>query len=131
MPGFQYTPGGIRPIGDSTGIDVSAQHGAAVVLTASSSDEDWSKQEAADVARVEPAPAPKAKAPAKTAAAAHVPGVTPRTVLKAARARTKEIRAELRRMKALQKELGQLERMLAAAAKPSASLTRIDARRAG
>ena len=61
------------------------------------------------------------------------PATSPRSVIRGARERVKEIRAELRRMKALQGELAELERLLAAAkAKPPRAIVRaIDARRTG
>lgn len=49
--------------------------------------------------------------------------MSPRAVVKAARVRVKELRSELKRMKALQAELAELERLLKAAkTKPSASV---------
>lgn len=44
-----------------------------------------------------------------------IPADSPRAVVKAAKARIKELRAELRRMQALQKELAELERLVKAA----------------
>ena len=48
--------------------------------------------------------------------------VSPRGVVKAAKARVRAIRAELRNMKALQKELAELERLIQAAKKPLAAV---------
>ncbi len=51
------------------------------------------------------------------------PATSPRSVIKAARLRVKEIKSELKRMRALQSELGELERLLRAAKqKPTASV---------
>ena len=58
--------------------------------------------------------------------------VNPRAILKAARQRVKEIRAELKNKSALERELAQLTRMLKASHKSSAStVTPINSRRAG
>lgn len=60
-------------------------------------------------------PAPVASAPPSAA-----PITSPRSVLKAARARVKQIRAELKNKRALERELAELERLIKAAReKPS------------
>ena len=65
---------------------------------------------------VPPTPGQSPAPVASFASVAQPPSINgPRAVLKAACARVKEIRAELRRMKALQKELAELERLLKAA----------------
>jgi hypothetical protein len=50
-------------------------------------------------------------------------------VVRAAKARAKDIRSELRHMKALEKELAELERLIAAAQKPVAAVRPIDSAR--
>lgn len=57
----------------------------------------------------------------------HGEPLSPKNVVKAAKARVTQIRAELRAMKALQKELNELERLIAAAKqKPVAIVRNID-----
>lgn len=58
------------------------------------------------------------------AARASVP-LRPGDVLRAAKARVKEIRVELRHHARLERELVELERLIAAATKPPASVTRL------
>lgn len=66
-----------------------------------------------------PQPATSRVAPTATVSRTVAPQKTqpagPRQVIAAARARVKEIRAELKRMNALKRELGELERLLKAA----------------
>jgi hypothetical protein len=57
---------------------------------------------------------------------ASIPITSPGGVLKAAKARAQQIRAELRNMKRLEKELAELERLIAAAKKPVAIVRNID-----
>src|SRR3954467_2811601 len=122
--GFQFTPMGLRPIGDSSGIDTTVQHGGVIPPRAVEADES-------EVAHVAQCATPAVRGKPGVHERLTVAAINPRAVIKAARSRVKEIRAELRRMRGLQKELGQLERMLAAASKPLASLTPITSRRAG
>ena len=77
--------------------------------------------EAPTAPRVEPE---EVIAPSRAASAA--PITSPGAVLKAAKARVAQIRAELRNMKRLQKELGELERLITAAKKPVAIVRNID-----
>ena len=57
---------------------------------------------------------------------AAAPITSPGAVIKAAKARVTQIRAELRNMKRLQKELTELERLITAAKKPVAAVRNID-----
>jgi hypothetical protein len=135
MAGFQFSPiAGVIPLTPEA-FDANAMHGAAVALPpVEPYDPEAIPEESGS--RVAPPPraavakaAPAVVLPAPASARASAPAISPRTVLKAARARVKEIKAELKRMRGLQTELGQLERMLAATKKPLASLTPINSRR--
>lgn len=142
MAGFQFSPNGVIPIQPEGSFDATAMHGAGVTLAGEAApydpeaipDEPPAPRVAfAQQSLALPGLRPGAPRVAPTAAVttAAAPAITPRTVIKAARARLKEIKAELKRHEALKKEHAQLERMLAAAGKPSASLTQINSRRAG
>lgn len=125
--GFQFMPGGtVAPLPDPSLFDATAINGASAAPVAQTpyDPEAIPEERPALVART--APASLAQKPTVTAST-----VNPRTVIKAAKARLREIKTELRHHKALEKERAQLERMLAAAAKPLASLTPINSRRAG
>lgn len=65
---------------------------------------EWIEQEGAD----EAAPAPR-KAASKKAQ------IAPKNILSLAKARLREIKSELRKLQALEKERGELERLIAAA----------------
>lgn len=121
---FHYTHAGVQPLLASVAVgDAAAVHG----LVAPVYDPEA-------IADVPPAPRGIAQSHARREPSSAIPsattGVTPRTVIKAAKARLREIKTELRHHKALEKERAQLERMLAAANKPLASLTPINSRRA-
>lgn len=126
---FQFSPvNGVIPIVD---VDPTAMHGATPAAAVVPYDPEAIPDEPAPRVTAATRAAP-ASTVAKSAVVSAAPiEITPRMVIKAARARLKEIKAELRRHEALKKERAQLERMLVAAGKPSASLTSITSRRAG
>lgn len=105
--GFQFSPFGILPLGTSVAPD-SDQHAPAAIRSLA----------------VVPTPPPLVS-PARpgqperigalAAATQPVVASSPRAVVKAAGARVKQIKVELRRMAALKKELDELERLLRAA----------------
>jgi hypothetical protein len=101
--GYQWTPMGIVPLGqplpDVAPDTVSPAGAGFEVKVVTTSD----------------TPTKTAKKPASHAG--H--GITPKTVVRAAKARVKEIKAELRRMRTLEKELAQLEALVEAASKPT------------
>lgn len=114
---FMFTPGGPVPMApDGTLLEVSGfsttqEHGATVPRAA--------------VVAI-PTAARSGILPVVTTPTA-APLLRPRDVVKAARARATEIRTELRRMKHLEKELGELDRLIAAAKhKPVAIVRQID-----
>ncbi len=73
----------------------------------------------------EPRPAvPQSRASVATRSAQVVAVDSPRSVIKAAKARVKELRAEMKRMKLLQRELAELERLLKAASEKPKSVVR-------
>ncbi len=75
-------------------------------------------------------PAASAVPAVNSAVAKSTVGVlTPRTVVKMAKARVKEIRAELKKMRELEKELAALDRLLTAAKRPIAAVRNIESRR--
>jgi len=78
-----------------------------------------------------PDPRPDVKLSAKDLAASAAAGGSPRMVINLAKGRARAIRAELKRMKALQKELAELERLLTAAKRPVASVSQITRRSSG
>jgi len=140
--GFQFSPAGVIPIVEQLGVDATAMHGAGVSAEPQPYDPEAIPEE--PVARIVPVAGPNGaivaardrRSGAGITAALMPPAlvgsaITPRTVIKAARERLKEIKAELRRHEALKKERSQLERMLAATKKPLASLTPINSRRVG
>lgn len=138
MAGFQFSPAGVIPIPPEGSFDAAAMHGAGVASVVAPYDPEAIPDEPpaprlafAQQSLALPGLKPGAPRIAAAVTTAATPAITPRTVIKAARARLKEIKAELKRHEALKKEHAQLDRMLAAAGKPSASLTQINSRRAG
>lgn len=116
--GFQFTPMGVLPLGAVTG-GVSKKMAPAVVRPQPSS-----AQAPQQLTLPAMPQAPVFATPSTVATSSAL--ITPRDVVKAARARVREIRAELKHHKRLQSELAELERMLAAArSKPKAVVTTI------
>lgn len=111
--GFQHSPFGILPLGTSIAPD-SDQHAPAAIRSLAVTDSQPGP-------RPLKAPTQSAQAERSPATAAFSPGLappaasSPRAVIKAAGARVKQIKVELRRMAALKKELDELERLLRAA----------------
>lgn len=129
---FHFTHQGVQPLHAGLAGDPSAVHGLVIAAPPEAPTYDPEAIAAESAPRVVSlSSGPIVAARDKRPGAAPPAAVSPRSVIKAARARVKEIRAELRQMRALQKELGQLERMLTAAAKPLASLTQLNSRRVG
>lgn len=137
--GFQFTPGGLRHIGDVSNMDTQAMHGAVANVDAGTG-EDVETESGEPQPRqlmlpriATPPVSVRALAPAAPPAPVAVvsAAVNPKSVLKAARQRVKEIRTELKQKRALEKELAELERLLAAAKRPLASVTPISSHRAG
>ena len=100
----QWTPGGVVNL---SSVPIDGQHQIVagnpfVVVPQATEDE-----------RVEAAGAVAAGARARAKRAAR--GITPKDVISLARARLREVKAELRRMRALDRERQQLERLLKAA----------------
>ncbi len=121
--GFELTAFGAVPLGTKyldpakTSLEEAAQY---VVRP------DYGNDDSAPVAASQAPVSSTPRAPAVAAqqrAAAPAPVASPGNVIASAKARVKELRAELRRMKSLQKELAELERLLKAAKqKPTASV---------
>lgn len=102
--GWQSSPFGIIPIGTSIAPDSDYAPAAVPMLAVTAVPAAMARVVQASVAQ-----------PITVALASPAPAHGPREVIKAARARVKEIRAELRTHAALQRELGELERLLRAA----------------
>jgi hypothetical protein len=102
--GYQWTPMGIVPLGQP--VPVVAP-------------ETVSPAGASFEAKVVTTSDTPTKTAAKTPASHADNAVNPKTVLRSAKVRVREIKAELRRMKKLQKELAQLEALVEAASKPT------------
>jgi hypothetical protein len=117
--GCQYALGGFTALGDAS----NAQIGEYAPSVRPDSVVQQSQPDATDRAfeAIERKVAKHNAVVAKLAPAA----IKPRDVLRLARARVREIRAELKRHAALKKELTQLENMLSAA-KPLASVRALD-----
>ncbi len=114
--GFQFTPYGFTELGDASGATALPQ--------------DFSPAFVDKNLPAAPAPASKTVTAEKIEPKPLRPSLTgPREVVRAAKARAKDIRAELRHMKALQKELTELERLIAAAKKPVAAVRPIESAR--
>jgi hypothetical protein len=115
--GVQLTPWGFSALGDASGAQPGEfAPGVAPVVepTAPMPESQVTKPTRLQYA-IDVAPAAKIK----------TGSLKPKDVLRLARARVREIRAELKRHAALQKELTQLENMLKAA-KPLASVRALD-----
>lgn len=116
--GFELSPFGPVPIGTPylNPATVTPEQAALLVVRA-----DYGNDSARPSLTPETvAPTPRPVEPRRPVAA-----TSPRSVIASARARVKEIRAELKRMRALQTELGELERLLKAAKqKPSSTYIR-------
>jgi uncharacterized protein with von Willebrand factor type A (vWA) domain len=113
---FMFTPGGAIPM---------AQDGTPLATTGASTTEmsPGTVRRGAQTMLALPDLAPRVSelTPPSTTA------LRPKDVVKAAKARVREIRAELRHMKRLEQQLGELERLIAAAKhKPVALVRNID-----
>jgi hypothetical protein len=119
--GYEYTIGGIIGLGDRAPVPLSEYSGAALPIR----DDDGEPVVAGQPTTAERARLLPERAPALSVAPRQLPppGATPPTesflsprgVLKAARARAKAIRVELRQHEALKRELAELERLIQAA----------------
>lgn len=119
----QFTPFGLTALGDASGVPVG-EYAPGVAPQTATPAQSVEEPQPKHRLEYEISIAPKSKT--KTGAT-----LKPADVLKLARARVREIKAELRRHAALKKELTQLENMLSAA-KPLAPVRALDsARRAG
>ena len=99
---LQWTQGGFVPANGTLPIKVEVRGGFVA------DDEDAPVQALAP--KRAPLPAPRAQA------------LSPKNVVAMAKARLRDVKAELRRLKALEKEKGELERLIAAAeSKPTKS----------
>jgi hypothetical protein len=107
--GVQLTPWGFAALGDASGVQVDGEFAAGIAP-------EPPKQTKLEklMEQVVP-PAGNVLAVRREALAIEAKPLRPADVLKLARRRVKEIRAELKRHAALQKELTQLENMLSAA----------------
>jgi hypothetical protein len=115
MSGFQFTPWGIEPI-----------NGGQPAVRSPEAEPPDAEAIAPAVAAPAPVTAPSA-APVTAPSAAPVPraviATSPRGVVAAARARIKEIKAELRHKRRLERELAELQRLVKAAkSKPQPSV---------
>ena len=112
MASFELTDTGIRQVVDDSEVEVMA--GGAFL------GQIRNQQTAAKPVRIQAKPQPKQKP------------MRPGDVVKAARARIREIKTELKAHAKLKRELAELERLVKAAKeKPRASIRAIDSRRAG
>jgi len=104
---FEFSPAGMVPLGEGQRVWNEMHGGGQSAEPAPSA-----------VPVTEPIAAPSARpalANVQPRFEKHAAAATPRNVVKMARERAKEIRAELRRLKSLQRELAELERLIAAA----------------
>lgn len=127
--GFEFSPMGFVPIGEGQRVWNEMKGGNAPEVAPSAIPEP-----AASMAHVEAALAGVPRRAEQHARRFAASPSSPRDVIRGARLRVKEIRAELRRLKALQRELAELERLLAAAKNksPRATVRALDtARRTG
>lgn len=135
---FELTPGGIRQMV----VEGESPEGPTLFLNVSTNGEGG------DPAGSAPPPEPQAlpgvvpnerllaydmrAMPAPTMPAGPIEAINPRAIVKAAKQRRKELKAHLRQAVRWQKELSQLERLIAAAdGKPIAPVRSIDSRRVG
>jgi len=124
MTGFELTAFGPVPIGTPylNPATTTPEQAAAYVVRPDYGNEATfaiGTPEAAQVASVAP---PVVQAPPRRAAAV-APATSPKSVIASAKARVKQIKAELKRLRSLQSELGELERLLKAAKqKPTPSV---------
>lgn len=112
---MQWTPGGLVPL--STGTVVPGGIQAASIFIAHDEDDDEDDSSSPTHARR------SASRPAKTP--------TPRGIVAQARQRLRDVNAELRRMKALEKERDQLKRLIDAADNKPRAIVREIKRSAG
>lgn len=106
--GFQFSPFGILPLGTSIAPD-SDEHSPAAIRTLAVVPPAQQASPAPVLARAQQLEAP----PSASAVAAVA--TSPRSVIRAAGVRVKQIKIELRRMAALKREMDELERLLRAA----------------
>lgn len=119
MSGFEMSPFGMVPIGTPSLNNATPEFAAQFVVKADYGNGETFTITTPESAKVAALPA----APAKRAAPAVAVATSPRSVIAAAKARVKQIKTELKRMRALQNELGELERLLKAAKqKPTPSV---------
>lgn len=123
MSGFEFTPGGIRALGNSEATGAPVTDMAPAVVRGAAPDIELDEFDE-PVQRVAPK-RPQAR-PVRSVVA------SPKDVVKLARQRLRDVKTELKRMRGLEKERAQLERLLAAAdGKPIGVVRDIHSRRAG
>lgn len=105
--GFQYTPFGMLPLDQAVPTSTTEHPGAVLEVHR---DAPTAEGDSHPVKQAEPVKRAEKRAPAIASAP-----LTPGALVKQARARVREIKAELRRMRALEKELAELERLIRAA----------------
>jgi hypothetical protein len=129
MTAFQMTPGGIAPL--NVDGDDAPNPGATTIVAGGAFVASLQAQR--DGAHAPPplSPPAAAKGPKSTDEAALTPtqGLGPRGVVKAAKARIKELKRILRQHNKLKAELAELERLVAAAQTPAAPVRAISSAR--
>lgn len=127
MPGFEFTPGGIRELRDEPVVPGARSDAMAPAAISSAVVE----AQAAEIVRASPvaSPQPPPSPPPRSLAAAAP--LAPKDVLRLARARLKELDRECRRLERLKKEREELRRLVAAASGKSAAVIREIKRTAG
>lgn len=117
MSGFEMSPFGMVPIGTPSLHNATPEMAAQFVVKADYGNEDAASRVSTSTTGL------KYEVVTAKAVTSVVKPASPRTVIAGARARVKEIKTELKRMRALQSELSELERLLKAAKqKPTPSV---------
>jgi hypothetical protein len=125
MTAFQMTPHGIAPL-NMGGEDAPAP-GATVIVAGGAFVASLKAQR--DEPSNQPAQQASGKKPQATDGLTPTEGLGPRGVVKAAKARIKELKRILRQHNKLQAELAELERLVAAAQTPAAPVRAISSAR--
>lgn len=115
--GFQYTPGGIMPLDDA-----QAGYAQAAVHPAAPPNQQPTQQTLPSLAEVAPRPKQSAPAPRATAAQPVLGGTG--QLIKAAKQRLRELNAEIKRLRSLERERDELQRLLKAAKQKPANNVR-------
>ena len=123
MAGYEMTPEGLRPMGESQPAPKVIAGGALINSIRAGVKADGEAQQSLPHPQMQPQP--KATKPNKPEPMA---GLGPRGVIKAAKARINELKRELRRHEKLKAELAELERLVEAAKTPPAPVRALRAR---